>query len=114
MTARDVIASVEEYHAVSGPERLGDLMAEKIISKLSAAGYSIMYTGASPHPTVSSFKAGMSVTHAKAGPGKVTKVDDTAVYVEYDRENLAGVYNAAWFEVCGHLLRALPDGGVDG
>lgn len=61
--------------------------------------------------TLDGFRKGMTVEHSSAGRGVVTKVD-SAVHVAYPR-GISGIYDERWFEIHGHLLRALPDGGVE-
>lgn len=117
MTARDVIAGVGSFSPGLGYTPLGNSMAEKIVTALTAAGYSIVHESERRPNTFDCFKEGMAVEHSKAGRGIVTKITAEWIYVEYDRpdgKKIHGSYNAPWFEIYGHLLRALPDGGVDG
>lgn len=131
MTARDVIASVEEYHAVSGPERLGDLMAEKIISKLSADGYSIVHESEIHGATRERCIAALAKANTRI-PGIETpcmKGDNFAILLctffddgDRETEDDTGWSKAArdgYEEVITAIrdhytgsLRALPDGGV--
>lgn len=128
MTARDVIARARlarkgvtglEDDAFERPFSDKSIIgaawndAHADIEALKLAGYSIVHENEIHGATLHGFRRGMPVIHSDVGRGIVTKVD-SAVHVQYERsKDLRGVYDDRWFRLHGHLLRALPDGGVE-
>lgn len=53
-----------------------------------------------------------AVIHALIGRGKVSKIDDRGLVVDFEKVDekigaVRGIYNHRWFDLCGTLLNKL-------